>query len=76
MNAQIAIMMADSVCIAPLLHSVAEVNVPQRQREESDSDGYKNEILHHCLLLCFRFVYGWITGPEVARMPSAAPSVR
>jgi hypothetical protein len=30
----------------PLLHAVAEVYVPQRQREESNGDGYKNEILH------------------------------
>jgi hypothetical protein len=30
----------------PLLHAIAEVNVPQRQRKESNGDGYKNEILH------------------------------
>jgi hypothetical protein len=31
---------------SPLLHAVAEVHVPQRQNEESNGDGYKDDILH------------------------------
>src|SRR5271167_1471074 len=50
-NAQMTVMMIDWICIMPLsLNPVAEFDITQREREESNGDGDIDKILHVQLL--------------------------